>query len=150
MSLNRASNVRSQKTHRAFLTIIVVVVFCVFDFISKQSASIAYTYGESALTISGPSDAPSPVEVEYEDIRSVSEITELDAGTNLDGLCTDQCWFGTWQNEAYGDYTLCAYPNASGYVVLETAEGIIICSDENASKTQKIYTTLQDKLESGQ
>lgn len=147
MSLNMSDNIRSHKTRRALLTIIVVVGFCVFDFFSKGS-SIAYTYGENALTIAGPSDTSASVTVEYEDILSVSEVTELDPGTNLSGVCTDQLWFGSWQNQAYGEYLLCAYPNVSDYVVLETADGIVVCNDKSAAKTQKIHTSLLEHLES--
>lgn len=146
MNLQMSSMIRSRKGSRVLCTAAVVIVFCILEYVFNVAA-VTYDYGESGVTLTGPSDAPFSVTVRYEDISSVSEITELEIGTNLSGMNADDCWFGIWQNQTYGEYTLCAYPKTSSYVVLETADGTIVCNGKNVDATRNVYLTLLEKLE---
>lgn len=137
----------SSKSRMNFLFTIVILVVFSFYYFSNHVVPVTFQYEEDRMILTGPSGAPFSVELKYEEILSVSEITELETGTNLSGINTEQCWFGTWENDCYGTYTLCASPSFSDYIVLETADGVVVCNYESADATQHMYTALLELLE---
>lgn len=144
----KAYKMSSAQKRNIVAGLLVLVIFSFFYWRSHIEP-VVWKFDESCMTLTAP-DGELSVTVAYQDINLVSEITELDAGTNLTGICTDQCWFGTWQNDMYGDYTLCASPLFAGYIVLDTKNGVIVCNYESADATAHLYTALLELLETKQ
>lgn len=130
---------------------ILILIVCVTVFYGmKGSETVNFAFEEDGVTLTGPKDAPFSVTIDYDDISSVSEITELDAGDKLTGVDTDRCRFGTWKNETWGEYTLCIIPKCADYIVFETADGVVVCNYENEDSTQHLYTAILELLETKQ
>lgn len=140
---------RGAQWRNLIFLLIVLVVFGGFR-IFNHVEPVTLQFEDDYMTLTGPEGAPFVVTVQYQEIHSISEITELDLGTYLTGLNTEKCWFGTWHNDAYGDYTLCASPAFSDYIVLETANGVIVFNYESADATQHFYPAMQELLDSYQ
>lgn len=145
----RKEKLGSAQRWNVVIAIALILVVTLFGW-GKDEMPVTYQFGEAGMTVTGPEDAPFAVELSYKDIISVSEAGELDTGDNLTGVCTDKCWFGTWKNEAYGEYTLCALPSVSQYIVLETTDGVVVCNYQSADATRSLYTALVEWLEEKQ
>ena len=128
---------------------VIIIIFAGVTIYTLFHPSTAFglAFGDDSMTITGPDGAPFAVTVSYEDILSVSQTDSLEIGTRLEGLSTDSCRFGTWENESYGSYTLCAVPSISNYIVLETREGMVAFNYESADTTSRLYAALLDLLE---
>lgn len=124
----------------------VILTVIIIQWINRTDP-ILFQFGDNSMTITCPADTALSVELSYRNILSVTETDTLDPGTNLSGVSTDKCWFGVWQNSAYGQYTLCATPSVSRFIVLETAEGFVVCNYESDDSTQGLYKGLVELLE---
>lgn len=137
----------AQRRNILFIAIIFLGVTAFSLFRGGEPMELAFNDDE--MTITGPDGAPFAVTIPYQDIQSVFEsdpLNALELGVRLEGLDTDRCRFGTWHNDAYGDYTLCASPRVSNYIVLETAGGVVAFNYENADSTHHLYLALVDLL----
>lgn len=140
---------RPPENTRRFNLLLIVLLLAgslIFYFAGPSELPVDPQFDDESMTLVGPGEAPSPVVIRYADILSVSEIHGLDAGTNLDGLCTEQYWFGAWRNDVYGEFTLCASPRFSDYIVLETVNGTVVFNYEDTDTTHQLYTALVDLL----
>lgn len=135
---------------REFIIFIAIVVgFSLFSLRNRDSW-ITLNFGDDSMTLTGPDDAPFVVEISYQDILSVQKVTSLDLGENLTGIDTEKCLFGTWKNDSYGEYTLCASPSVSDYIVLETDCGITVFNYESEDMTEHLYTALAELIDEQQ
>lgn len=125
--------------------IIVVVIATVFSLVN-HSTPVTYDFGEDSFTLTGDKEAPYSVTVRYEGVRSIDQVSGLDLGTPLDGGDTGKCQYGVWQNDAYGEYRLCAWSKVTEYIVLDTAGGIIVCNFEDNASTKGLYDGMVDLL----
>ena len=132
------------------LLVIVIAVFCVFQMGRGSGVhSLQFDNENKSMMLIAPGGKTS-VAIKYEDIKSVSEAASLDLGTCIDGIDTKKCRFGTWSNDAYGEYTLCISPKIKDYIVLETVHGIVVLNFESKDSTQHLYPALLDLLETHQ
>ena len=148
MSILNTHRMNSSQKRNIVFVLLVLVIFSFFYWRSHVEP-VTWTFDENSVTLAAPDGKLSTV-IAYQDIHSVSEVAGLDVGTNLTGICTDQCWFGTWRNDAYGEYTLCASPAVSDYIVLYTTNGIVVCNYESADATSHLYTALLELLDAKQ
>jgi hypothetical protein len=136
---------KSQRINFIFI-IIVLVIFTIY-FRNTHTTAVTFDIGDTSITLEGPSGAPDPVTVPFSDILSISYLTEFDPGENVDGLSNSRCYFGTFQNDAYGTYTLCAYPKVKEYILMNTTDGVIVFNYDSTDSTGSFYTAFKDYLE---
>jgi hypothetical protein len=146
MSQETKRSMASAERRNLIFIVILLVGFTIYSAFGN-SGGLSLSFGEDALTVTGPKDAPEAVVVAYEDIQQLSLVEDLPLGERVDGLESKSCQFGTWQNASYGSYTLCALPSVTTYLVIETEEGVVVCNYESAEATQSLYTAFQELLE---
>lgn len=136
----------SAAQRRSLLIAAVIFVGVTAFSLFRSGEPMELAFRDDEMTITGPEGAPFAVAIPYQDIRSVSESKAPDPGVCLEGLDTERCRFGVWRNDAYGDYTLCASPHISSYIVLKTADGVVAFNYENDDSTHHLYLALVDLL----
>lgn len=139
----------SAAQRRNILAIAIIFVGVTAFSLFRGAKPMQLAFLDDEMTITGPENAPFVVTIPYQDIRSVSEwdsADSLEPGFCREGLDTSRCRFGTWCNDAFGDYTLCASPGISNYIVLETADGVVAFNYESADSTHHLYLALADLL----
>ena len=131
---------------------IIVALVIIFLFTvwmgSARNSGVEFQFGEEQMSILGPSGAPGPVVVDYTDILALYQRSGLELGSGESGLDTNKCRFGSWNNTEFGDYTLCAVPAASEYIVMETVQGTVVFNYQDDDATLHLYTALLELLES--
>lgn len=151
MSSGRPSKMSAaqRRNGRNVLIIAIILVGVTAFSLFHGGEAMELGFEDDKMTITDPEGAPFVVTISYRDIRSVSERSPADAlelGACQEGLDTSRCRFGTWSNDAYGDYTLCASPRVSSYIVLETAPGVVVFNYESDDSTHHLYLALVDLL----
>lgn len=140
---------RSERTEpsdpkRKINLILTIILFAIiFLFLWKDdSKSVLLDFQDTALTLNAPADDAFSVTIPYAGIQSVDLISELAFGRCTDGVDLEDRKNGSWENSAYGDYTLCVYANVPVYIVLHTAQGVTVFNYESESTTQQLYEAL--------
>lgn len=85
-------------------------------------------------------------QVELNHIQSVTYTESLNAGSRTNGLGSFQLLAGSFRNNEFGDYSLYAYVKCESYVVLDTAEGIVVVNAETPEKTRDLYEDLERRV----
>jgi len=132
-----------QKNLALIILILALVLFYVF---SGGSVGISLDFGENELTISASNyDWGIP----YGEIESL-ELTDLpELGTVVDGSEKRNLCCGIWQNEVFGEYTLCADPRIEKCIVIRMVSGgIYVVNYENMESTVQLHQMFTDLLRS--
>ena len=78
----------------------------------------------------------------------ISEIIDMELVENPDyGTCETgsdkrQSRSGTWQNECWGEYILCAYDSCNSCIVVQTGEGTVVFNLASDIDTEQMYQTI--------
>lgn len=132
-----------QKNLALVILILALVLFYVF---SGGSVGISLDFGENELTISASNyDWIIP----YNQIESL-ELTGLpDPGTVIDGSEKRNLCCGTWKNNTFGEYTLCADPRIEACIVIRMKSGdVYVINYENSDSTEQLHQMFTELLRS--
>jgi hypothetical protein len=112
--------------------------------VSTDVESISVAVKNEYLTLSYSSG--DSFEIKLKDITSVSEKEDLDLGKYVSGIETKKYKFGVWENDEFGEYSLCIYSNVEKYIVVETSTNIFVFNIESDDSTDSFYQAFMDLL----
>ena len=132
-----------QKNLALIVLILVLVLFYVF---SGGSVGISLNFGENELTLSA---SDFDWFIPYDEIESL-ELTDFpEPGTVIDGSEKRTLCCGTWENETFGEYTLCADPRIGNCIVIRRESGdVYVMNYENSDSTGQLHQMFTDLLRS--
>lgn len=123
-----------QKNLAVIILILALVLLYIF---SGGSVGISLDFGEDGLTLSA---SDYDWFIPYSQIESL-ELTEFAApGTLIDGTEKRTLCCGTWKNDIWGEYTLCADPRIGSCIVIRMKSGdIYVLNYENSDSTGQLH-----------
>ena len=132
-----------QKNLALIVLILALVLFYIF---SGGSVGISLDFGENELILSASSY---DWRIPYGEIESL-ELTDLpELGTVINGSEKRTLCCGTWQNEAFGEYTLCANPRIGNCIIIRMKSGdVYVMNYENSDSTGQLHQMFTDLLRS--
>jgi hypothetical protein len=89
-------------------------------------------------------------EINYQDILSVEETPDLDPGIHISGIKTEKSKFWIWENNKFGEYTLCINNNIKRYIIVKTFDGIFVFNLESLDATDAFYKSFTELLQAKQ
>jgi hypothetical protein len=113
---------------------ILLVTGRVWTIISEYSFKIKSTYWPSK-------------EVLFEEIWSLEFREEFDTGKRVGGFGSWALSMGNFRNEEFGNYTLYGNNCCKAYVVVETADGMVVVNEKDREKTLKLYEKIKERWE---
>jgi hypothetical protein len=136
------SNIKKKR----YLINILVFFAAIFLFSSlRQAKEITVSMDGDNLRISYPSN--SMFVIKNVDICSINLINQVDLGTFVQGVNTEENQFGTWENESFGRYYLAAKSGISQYIVIKIAMDTYVFNFESNDATENFYTAYQEILQ---
>ncbi len=72
--------------------------------------------------------------------------SSLDVGERTVGVGSARLSVGSFQNDEFGSYTLYAYKDSTGYIVLTSSEKTIVIGMRNPSDIQAVYDTILERM----
>ena len=84
--------------------------------------------------------------IDYEDIKSVNIMENIDIGHRTNGLGSFKLNEGHFRNYQFGDYILYSYTKCKTYIVIETESDIFVINSESKSDTEKLYEKISKRI----
>lgn len=103
---------------------------------------VTYTETNFKITASYMDD----LTVRYEDVDSVEYREEFSVGAREMGFGSPRLSMGTFQSEEFGRYTIYAYTQGEGAVVLKQDGKTLVLIGKTAEETKLIYDTLSARI----
>ena len=106
--------------------------------------SVSVDFGMESFTVSA--SFSETLTIRYEEIDSVEYREKADIGQREMGFGSPKLSTGVFQNKEFGRYTLYAYTNGEGCVVLRKGEEVLVISLKTEAENKAIYDTLTAKI----
>jgi uncharacterized membrane protein len=108
------------------------------------TGNVEVTYGETAFQI--VASYADDLTVSYEEVESIEYRESFDVGAREMGFGSARLSTGTFKNEEFGRYTIYAYTNGGGAVVLKKGDDVLVIVGKTAQQTREIYDTLAARI----
>ena len=110
----------SAKAKNTIFLVLVLVAFIVLTSIFGGTG-MNVDFGEDSLTVFGPGKYS--FTVDYDRVADMERVELTDPGAMISGgENRSYCW-GSWENEAWGSYTLCASKKIDTAIHMTTTDG---------------------------
>lgn len=126
------------------ITQICVPLILAFVAVLMFTGNIEVTYGEKDFQIIA--SYADDLTVSYEEVESIEYREAFDAGAREMGFGSPRLSTGTFKNDEFGRYTIYAYTNGEGAVVLKKGGDVLVIVGKTAEETKTIYDTLAAKI----
>lgn len=123
-----------------WITAIMVPLILIGVAVLMFTGNVEITYNETDFQI--VASYADDLTVKYEDIDSVEYRESFDIGSRYMGFGSIRLSTGTFQNEEFGRYTLYAYTQGEGAVVLKKGDQTLVIVAKTVKETKAIYDTL--------
>lgn len=132
-----------QKNSIFIILILSIMLFYIF---SGGSVGISLDFGEEALTLSA---ADNDWQIPYDQIASL-KLTELpNTGAMMEGIEKRTLRCGIWENEVWGQYTLCIDPRIDRCIIVTMNSGdVYVLNYESNESTVQLHQMFTDLLHS--
>lgn len=124
--------------HILFVLALFAVTLVIFYFDSSEDIKVAFS--EESVTATASSFQ---MDIPYDMIESAELVSMEDGGTKISGSDNLVTRLGNWENEAWGEYSICADLDALTCIKVNLDDGrIFIFSRKNDEETRTIYEEL--------
>lgn len=128
-----------------WITAIVVPLILAGVAVLMFTGNIEVTYGETDFQI--VASYADDLTVSYEEVETIEYRESFDIGAREIGFGSPRLSTGTFKNEEFGRYTIYAYTQGEGAVVLKNGGDVLVIVGKTAEDTKAIYDTLTEKIE---
>ena len=108
------------------------------------TGDIEVTYGQEDFRIEAT--YMDDLAVTYAEVESIEYRESFDAGSRYMGFGSARLSMGTFQNDEFGRYTIYAYTQGEGAVVLKKGDDVLVLVGKSVEETKTIYDTLAAKI----
>ena len=127
-----------------FFFILAIFIGVIIMSFFESANKVQVVFGSDAVDIAAPRYS---MNIPYEMVDSVELVPMPDAGKVTQGNDDMTCRTGSWKNEVWGEYFVCADLDASDCIVARLKDGrIFVFSRKDNASTAQDYETLQSYL----
>ena len=125
--------------------VILIIAFLIAPFRNGESVDLNVT--GNSLTVSGPEDFSFTVDVDQIDRIELVELTDMGTAAE-DGGETKSLYWGNWENDAWGRYTLCVSKRSDTAILITTVDDRrYVFNYESDETTMEMRQALLDYVE---
>lgn len=128
-----------------WITAVTVPLILVGVAVMMFTGNIQVTYGETDFQI--VASYMDDLTVRYEEIDSVEYRESFSVGIREMGYGSPRLSMGTFKNDEFGRYTIYAYTQGEGAVVLKNGDNVLVIVGKTVTETKAIYETLAAKIQ---
>lgn len=130
---------RQRKYSNMLVILAIMIVISIVSFVRGEKA-VGLDWKETSVQITDPSGTVCTIH--YADVIDTELTEHPNWGTCISGGSTSFWHYGQWENETWGQYTLCASTEPSLCIVMHTAEETYVLSYESDKTTAALYDSL--------
>lgn len=127
-----------------WISAICVPLILVFVVIIMVVGDVNVDFGAESFTVRA--SFSETLTIRYDEVDSVVYRDSFDIGQREMGFGSPRLSTGVFQNEEFGRYTLYAYTNGEGCVVLRKGEEVLVIVLKTAEENKAIYESLLAKI----
>lgn len=127
-----------------WITAITVPLILLGVLVLMVTGNIEVTFGETDFQI--VASYMDDLTVSYEEVESIEYRESFDVGVREMGYGSPRLSMGTFKNEEFGRYTIYAYTQGEGAVVLKKGDDVLVIVGKSAAETKVIYEALATKI----
>lgn len=131
----------NRKYSRYITGALILIMVFVIAIRMQSAASVSIDFNDTQIVITGPSGTE-PISIDYKSIQSITLLTEYSVGKKVSGVENRRLYYGVFENDTYGTYSLCAVPSISSVIEIRTEDGVILFNYES----DKVTTALSDSM----
>lgn len=137
---------QARRTRKYTNMLVILAIMIVVSLVSclHQNHVVGFDWTETQVTVTDP--AENSFTVVYADLTSVTLETVSGYGTCLDGGKAEGFYYGQWENDQWGRYTLCASTQTDCCIVMRSAENTYVISYESDEITESLYESIRSFL----
>ena len=125
--------------------IVIVVAFAIFSTV-RGGTSTYLDFSDDKITVTAPENFS--YIAEYDEISSIELVDEFEPGTMISGGDTRKYQWGTWENQAYGEFTLCVSKRIDNALIISLANGeTLVVNYESDQTTQALLDFINGLIE---
>ena len=128
-----------------WITIIVLPIILISVTVLMFVGDVNVDFGAESFTVSA--SFSETLTIHYEDVDTVEYRESFAIGNREYGFGSPRLSTGIFRNEEFGRYTLYAYTNGGGCVVLRKGEDVLVVVLKTAEETKALYDTLSAKIQ---
>lgn len=129
---------------RFLLLLLFLAAFTALS-LALGGSGITLDFDTDGLTVSGPKKFS--FAVEYGRIAGLEQVELTDPGTLISGGENRSYTWGTWENDAWGQYTLCAAKKADAAIRITTRDGAsLVFNYQDNDTTASIFQMFTELL----
>ena len=136
-------NKKSDKAGK-WITIITLPVILVGMVVLMFVGNVSVDFGPESFTVSA--SFSETLTIRYEDVDGVEYRDSFTIGNREYGFGSPTLSTGVFRNEEFGRYTLYAYTNGEGCVVLQKDDEVLVIVGKTLDETKAIYDDLMAKV----
>lgn len=131
---------------RNFLLLLAFLAAFTLLTLLRGDVSVTPKFEETGLTVVGPKQFS--YTVPYDQVASIELVTLEDTGTMRSGDENRNFYWGSWENDAWGQYTLCASKKFNTAILVTTLDGSrLVFNYEGDDTTVSMLQLFSDILE---
>lgn len=127
-----------------WITSIAVPLILVGVAVLMFTGNISVTYNEADFKITA--SYMDDMTIRYEDVDSIEYRESFSVGFREMGFASARLSMGTFRNDEFGRYTIYAYTNGEGAVVLKNGDAVLVIIGKTAEETKAIYNEIASKV----
>ena len=126
--------------------ILLILFLAAFTLLASQFGGIGMNvdFGEDSLTVTGPKKYS--FTVDYDQIASLELVELTDAGTMISGGENRSYYWGSWENDTWGRYTLCAAKKTDTAILITMQNDALLVfnyqGDDTTVSISQMFTEL--------
>ncbi|MCI7126902.1 MAG: PH domain-containing protein [Clostridium sp.] len=133
----------NSKYSRYITGILIMVLVFVIAIRMQSSSSVSIDFNDDQIVITGP-ETTEPISIAYQAIQSVTLLDHYTIGEKLSGIENRRLSYGTFKNDEYGIYSLCAVPSIASVIEIRTDHNVILFNYESEKVTAALSSSMAD------
>ncbi|MCD8336111.1 MAG: hypothetical protein LUD18_02350 [Lachnospiraceae bacterium] len=122
------------------LAAVIVIVGILAALGIFKTAAVSVKIEDEVFTVSYEDEIV--IRFAKDELQSAEVVTSFDMGDAIDAVSEDKYIVGTWENDEWGQYTLCVKKSLECYLVVATETEVFVFNYESRDTTESMCSAL--------
>ncbi|MCD7812742.1 MAG: hypothetical protein LUH20_01585 [Lachnospiraceae bacterium] len=128
------------KYRSLLLPLLIIIIYTIYQFVGGGAAA-DFAWSETSVTVICPDETE--FTIDYADVTSLELCTDANYGTCISGNDSGSAYYGTWENDLWGTYSLCVTQSIGNCIVMQTDDATFVINYESEEITSALFEEIQ-------
>lgn len=128
------------KYRSLLIPLLIIIIYTIYQFVGGGAAA-DFSWSETSVTVICPDETE--FNMNYADVTSLELYTDVDYGICVSGNDSGSAYYGTWENDLWGTYSLCVTQSIGNCIVMQTDDATLVFNYESEEITSALLEEIQ-------